>query len=972
MLMGSNAPTTRRTPRLSPVLFGPMVLVATFGLAAEPTPLPRFTGERLYVAGVPDRYEPVAKAIQALEARSDRTYYVAVVKSAGDGEHATLDYAERLRDAWRAEAKGQDLSLDPERATIVVTALDNRQVVTLPGATLAGRYGLTGAAIDAEIVRPKFIPLARQGEYPEALVALLTGIDEFVAARTAEQAPVALVPAAPSEVAAPTSTTASRAVEAPLPSPSTSGRDAAWAVVGSFVAIALIAAGLVWAGRRRARGAFRSKLKDYKGKAVAMMDRLDGLKARIGSLPVEDPDFTEPMTGDTLSLYEKVQEDLRRLWDRWLEVMDVVDKAEKQAARGSSAVAEADKLVSDAKVFDEVEQGAQACAVVMDRLNASHEEARAAARALSEGRARASEAVEAVRSAGLPIVPYQPEIDRLAAQSGRAEALIVPDPIGSKAVLDQARADAEALGRRASDVAARLADGREVEQGLEKLRAEIAEHRRGGLTLAEEGGDPDPTEAQADLALDRLRAALQAGDPELAAAELKAARERLDQARGVLDAVLRARAGVERGLPESRRETKRLREAMTQYAAFEQELRREFAPASWRAVEGHLTQAKALLETFDGKADEVEQAADSKAQKYLLAARLLGRLNQEQKAAFQLMNAVGEQLVGLKGVREEAKGLAEEVAARDREVRRFFKQYDHVVGPQARASLAAAVDAGATALRATSTSLPDWPAARKALAQAREEFGIARSQAQSDLDVYQVLTKEYDEAREHAARVEAFLAGHGEDRPAANQHFRRAEEILNLVGSDSTRVGNEWPKLLDQVRGARRDLDYSERLAQEDLRLARRAESEIAEAARALREGRTFLSMGVGLDTRPAEGLLDQAQSLYHAQDYEQAIRAAGASLQQVRQAHQAAVQQSYVRQMQVEAEQRRRAVAMRNFGMGAAIGAAGASLGGFASAEEAVEPSRNLADGREGDSPPPSPEASAGSWSAEASESTW
>ncbi|AMV36917.1 hypothetical protein [Planctomyces sp. SH-PL62] len=962
--MGSIAPTTRRLLYLSWALLGPSM--TGVGLAEDATPFPHFNGDHLYVSGVPDRYDPVQRTIRDLEARAPQKYYVAVVKSAGEGDRATRTYAERLRDEWREQAAAQGLPLDFERSLIVVAALDNRQVVTLPGPTLVDRFGLRGETIDARIVQPKFVPLARQGDYPGALAALLTGVDEFVAARATAASPTAIPPAVVplrKEVATTT------APAAPVPASAPAGRDAAWAVVGSIVAIGLIVAGLVWLGRRRARGAFRAKFKNYKEKAVAMMDRLDGLKARIKSLPVEDPDFTEPMTGDTLALYEKVQEDLRRLWDRWLEVMDVVDQAEKHAARGSSALAKADGLVSDGKVFEEVERGAQECAGVMDRLNAAHEEARAAVQAVAEAQVRTEEGVATVRAAGLPTAPYQPEIQRIAEQSARAGVILVPDPLGARSILDQAREAAEALVGRAADVKARLEDGKQVQAGIAGLRDEVAEHRRKGLGLAEEGGDPDPSTAQAEQALARMQAALEAGDPTLAATELTAARGLFDQARGVLDAVLKARAACERGLPETRRETQRLREAVSQYAAFEQELRRDFAPGSWQGVAGHLPQARTLLETFDRKADEVEQAADPKVQNYLLGARLLARLNQEQKAVFQLMNGVGEQLAGLKAVREEAKNLAQEIEARDREVGRFFAQYDHVVGSQARESLAHASRAREEAIRATSTHQPDWPSARQALAEAREEYGIARSQAQSDLDVYQVLTNEYDEARNHASRVEAFLAGHGEDRPAANQHFRRAEEILNLVGSDSTRVGNEWPRLLDQVRGARRDLDYSERLAQEDLRLARRAESEIAEAARTLREGRTYLSMGVALDTSPAEALLTRAQGLYHSQNYEQAIEAAGASLQQVRQAHQTAVQQAYARQMQVEAEQRRRAVALQSFGMGAAGGAAGAFV---ANAASAGEPPRPLAAGREAGGDAPQSEASSSSWSTEASESSW
>ena len=87
------------------------------------------------------------------------------------------------------------------------------------------------------------------------------------------------------------------------------------------------------------------------------------------------------------------------------------------------------------------------------------------------------------------------------------------------------------------------------------------------------------------------------------------------------------------------------------------------------------------------------------------------------------------------------------------------------------------------------------------------------------------------------------------------------------------------------VRGAAADLAHSERLAQEDIRLARQAEAEIQEAARTMRKARAYFSMGVTLGTAGAESQVAEAEQLYRSQNYEQAIRTAAAAIQQVRQA---------------------------------------------------------------------------------------
>ena len=126
------------------------------------------------------------------------------------------------------------------------------------------------------------------------------------------------------------------------------------------------------------------------------------------------------------------------------------------------------------------------------------------------------------------------------------------------------------------------------------------------------------------------------------------------------------------------------------------------------------------------------------------------------------------------------------------------------------------------------------------------------------------------------------------------------------VQAESSRSGGEWARWLEMVRGAAADLAHSERLAQEDIRLARQAESEIQEAARTLRKARAYFSMGVTLSTVGADSQVAEADRLYRSQNYEQAIRTAAAAIQQIRQAYAVAAQQVFVRQMTVNSNRRR------------------------------------------------------------------
>ena len=264
--------------------------------------------------------------------------------------------------------------------------------------------------------------------------------------------------------------------------------------------------------------------------------------------------------------------------------------------------------------------------------------------------------------------------------------------------------------------------------------------------------------------------------------------------------------------------------------------------------------------------------------------------------------------------------------------------------------------------------MPDWPQIRQVLARALEEYAISQNQAETDVRLYQELSSTFDRVRQDASRVGAFLGGHEEDRLAANQHYQAAQNALSQVQSESAGSSGEWARWLEQVRGAAADLAHSERLAQEDIRLARQAEAEIQEAARTIRKGRAYFSMGVTLNTLGAEGQVSQAEQLYRSQNYEQAIRTAGEAIQQVRQAHTVAVQQAFWRQMQVDAEQRRYSAAS---GPGIGLGSAAASAAGAVILDAMSAPAP--AQGQSFAAPPPpamsppEPSTASGSWSSEA-----
>ena len=97
-----------------------------------------------------------------------------------------------------------------------------------------------------------------------------------------------------------------------------------------------------------------------------------------------------------------------------------------------------------------------------------------------------------------------------------------------------------------------------------------------------------------------------------------------------------------------------------------------------------------MLETFDRKIQEAADASTPTAQKYLLGSRLLGQVAQEQQATFRLMAALGEQLQGLRALRDESQKLARSLEDRQGSADQFFRQNNQVIGAMATNGLATA------------------------------------------------------------------------------------------------------------------------------------------------------------------------------------------------------------------------------------------------------------------------------------------
>jgi hypothetical protein len=194
--------------------------------------------------------------------------------------------------------------------------------------------------------------------------------------------------------------------------------------------------------KKQLQGIVETEFKDFREKAVALMDQLDSLRRRHETLPSTDPDFTEPMAGATLALYNAVETDLNSLWERWLKVMELWDRAQKLVRAGSGLAVrqteEARKLLDMGHIDGAIRQSAF-CRERLDRLNRGHEQARENLEAGRNELAAIHKSASEGTGALLLATPRHDEISRAEVMLTQAEAVLAADPIGAGEAIVRSR-----------------------------------------------------------------------------------------------------------------------------------------------------------------------------------------------------------------------------------------------------------------------------------------------------------------------------------------------------------------------------------------------------------------------------------------------------------------------------------------------------------------------------------------------------
>jgi hypothetical protein len=279
---------------------------------------------------------------------------VIVVGDGPEGDRSAREVLDAILARWGREVPTgtSKTAFDPSQDVLVYVDVNKQRMAMHAPWSLETGSGLDPRTIETEIIGKAFQPLAQDGRVDAGLVALVNATESWVKDRRDR------------EVARREADRVFRTRTLPLAVASLAG-------LGALGALAV-----QWSRHSRRTREAREKLSEFKREVVALSDLLDAEQERHRMLPHSDPDFLTPMEGRTRGAYDGVQSALHRYRERWLELMDVWEKADEtiQAERtlGAAKAEEAIRMLDAAGAKPPLDDVTRECRAPLDELENAH------------------------------------------------------------------------------------------------------------------------------------------------------------------------------------------------------------------------------------------------------------------------------------------------------------------------------------------------------------------------------------------------------------------------------------------------------------------------------------------------------------------------------------------------------------------------------------------------------------------------
>jgi uncharacterized membrane protein YgcG len=553
-----------------------------------------------------------------------------------------------------------------------------------------------------------------------------------------------------------------------------------------------------------------------------------------------------------------------------------------------------------AKVEYEPEKLLEAMSDLFDRTNKALASIVAAFRGADENKkdidgllAEVDATKTALTEAGLSFDPYQARYTRVKEGQAAFAAILASNPLAAYTASEAVEADARALK-------ADLERALSIKKELSAVETEIArsvtrartvrdeqinyqyplsedESQPAGVatqlfTLTEDKGNPDPVIEAARSHLKAAQAAVAAGELEKSDRERAAAIEAAKRAFALVDAVLAAKAFVEKQVPEVRTNLGKLKAAVPDADKAVAELKSDFQAGNYAGEPQKLERAKSVIGATAAELAKVKQAYDE--QRYLASRANLEKTGGDIQSSRDGLVEIHSRLATLRKLRQHARDVVAVCQEQADALAGKLKANAFTTASATDEEYARLLPALGTQKKDVDKDVTDWPAAAEAADRLTTAFkGVDGAIDQQRLD-HQRATEKVSAAGSAIADAQAYVNDADTRQPARNKLAAAKSELADVQAA-ILKPKSDWAAIGRQADEARGTAVKARDLAQADKRAADEARASISRAASNISSVDRSYGHGVTADLSSARSYLSQAKSALNSGNYEEADRLA-------------------------------------------------------------------------------------------------
>jgi hypothetical protein len=572
------------------------------------------SNEHVFVSGVADTFDDLRATIDRVKRETGRDYRVIVVGDGPEGDRSAREVLDAILARWGREVPTgtSKTAFDPSQDVLVYVDVNKQRMAMHAPWSLETGSGLDPRTIETEIIGKAFQPLAQDGRVDAGLVALVNATESWVKERRDR------------EVARREADRVFRTRTLPLAVASLAG-------LGALGALAV-----QWSKHSRRTREAREKLSEFKREVVALSDLLDAEQERHRMLPHSDPDFLTPMEGRTRGAYDGVQSALHRYRERWLELMDVWEKADEtiQAERtlGAAKAEEAIRMLDAAGAKPPLDDVTRECRAPLDELENAHETARAMAGELDGLIAATGQRLEAIQKRGRSAASFRGPLAEVGHALELSRAELERDPLSARARMEEARGGLDTASGRIDLFDASDDRRRQAALQADDLEQRVRAKRAEGWLLTDKG------RKHLEVAVQLL----DAGEIEAATKHVEEAERGVAEGVALLESVVAAKARVAELLPGAITRLEALAGRRDATKRTLDHLAEAYAPGSWSDVADNPVKADEGLSRARAMIAEAQDAARPERQHYFRAMALVEEAVRQEDWVDRCQTAVGE------------------------------------------------------------------------------------------------------------------------------------------------------------------------------------------------------------------------------------------------------------------------------------------------------------------------------------------